>query len=169
MLCWLFFLPVTLVLGLRGPHHPQGHVHYKPKQDGPKLTQDSQLLHDVEHIQDDLNNVISEEYLKKMTPEELEFHYFKIHDFDNNTKLDGLEILQAIRHTFEHLKLGNNLEEQSENKKLNIETDFGYVVEMIDQVLAEDDVDKDGYLSYMEYVIGRQKDQSKKKKFIKNE
>lgn len=26
----------------------------------------------------------------------------RLHDFDNNTKLDGLEILHAIRHTLEH-------------------------------------------------------------------
>lgn len=28
--------------------------------------------------------------------------------------------------------------------------------------MAEDDLDNDGYLSYIEYVVGRQKDQSKK-------
>lgn len=27
------------------------------------------------------------------------FKIFRVHDFDNNTKLDGLEILQAIQHT----------------------------------------------------------------------
>lgn len=34
--------------------------------------------------------------------------------------------------------------------------------DLIDQVLAEDDLDNDGFLSYIEYVVGRQKDQSKK-------
>jgi hypothetical protein len=32
-------------------------------------------------------------------------------------------------------------------------------LELIDQVLEQDDIDKDGYLSYIEYVVGRQKDE----------
>jgi len=36
-------------------------------------------------------------------------------------------------------------------------------LELIDQVLEQDDIDKDGYLSYIEYVVGRQKDEHKKK------
>lgn len=34
-------------------------------------------------------------------------------------------------------------------------------LELIDQVLEQDDLDKDGYLSYIEYVVGRQKDEHK--------
>ena len=34
-------------------------------------------------------------------------------------------------------------------------------LELIDQVLEQDDIDKDGYLSYIEYVVGRQKDENK--------
>lgn len=33
---------------------------------------------------------------------------------------------------------------------------------LIDQVLLEDDTDNDGYLSYAEYVIGRQKEKDRK-------
>lgn len=33
-----------------------------------------------------------------MTEEELEFHYFKMHDYDNNNKLDGVEIGKALTH-----------------------------------------------------------------------
>lgn len=36
--------------------------------------------------------------------------------------------------------------------------------ELIDKVLAEDDLDNDGYLSYIEYVLGRQKDDHEMKK-----
>ncbi|KAF4523337.1 hypothetical protein B566_EDAN013524 [Ephemera danica] len=90
---------------LRGPHHPRGsaprHDHYTPQRGDAhptKLTQDTELLHDEEHIREDLGNLLTEEDTKKMSTEELEFHYFKLHDFDNNTKLDGLEILRAIQH-----------------------------------------------------------------------
>lgn len=37
-----------------------------------------------------------------MTEDELEFYYFQVHDIDKNSKLDGLEILQAIIHINEH-------------------------------------------------------------------
>ncbi|CAG7825372.1 unnamed protein product, partial [Allacma fusca] len=99
---------------IRGPHHPRSsrgntnhqHNHYVPhKQDGgvetgheeTKLTRDKQLLHDKEHIKEDLGEWAFQDG-KEMSPEEMEFHYFKTHDFDNNSMLDGLEILQAIQH-----------------------------------------------------------------------
>ena len=33
-----------------------------------------------------------------MTDEELQFHYFKLHDYDNNNMLDGIELVSAITH-----------------------------------------------------------------------
>lgn len=37
-----------------------------------------------------------------MTPLELAFHYFKLHDADKNQMLDGLELIQFIIHYAEH-------------------------------------------------------------------
>lgn len=39
--------------------------------------------------------------------------YFRLHDFDNNTKLDGLEILQAIHHT---IHKGDEDNEEKDNE-----------------------------------------------------
>ncbi|KAJ9597666.1 hypothetical protein L9F63_011468 [Diploptera punctata] len=160
--------------GMRGPHHPKGkvmsHHHYRPHRPvhdtSLKLTQDTELLHDTDHIREDLGEWVPNVDTHKMTPEELEFHYFKLHDFDNNTKLDGLEILQAIHHTVhyneEHNENGASDKETDVDKDKNTDQyDFNYFVELIDQVLEEDDLDKDGYLSYIEYVVGRQKDEHK--------
>lgn len=33
-----------------------------------------------------------------MTPQELQLHYFKMHDYDGNNLLDGLELATAITH-----------------------------------------------------------------------
>ena len=33
--------------------------------------------------------------------ETMEFHYFKLHDYDNNNKLDGLELGAAMTHYHE--------------------------------------------------------------------
>nr|CAD7418256.1 unnamed protein product [Timema poppensis] len=155
----------------RGPHHPRGgksftHQHYRPhKTDGeeaPKLTQDTDLLRDTDHIREDMGEWVTKEDTQKMTPEELEFHYFKLHDFDNNTKLDGLEILQAIHHTVhsESEEGAGDGEEKSADHQQR-QDDFQYFVDLIDQVLAEDDLDNDGYLSYVEYVVGRKKNEHK--------
>ncbi|KAJ8950984.1 hypothetical protein NQ318_006368 [Aromia moschata] len=138
----------------RGPHHPRGEKNRKKgiptKDTNEKLTEDAQLLHDKEHIQEHLEEVIPEPDLSNMTDEELEFYYFQVHDSDKNSKLDGLEILQAISHTGQHEYEddGNEIAEKPAD-------DFNYYVELIDQVLKEDDLDQDGYLSYSEYVGGR--------------
>ena len=34
----------------------------------------------------------------KLSEEEMQFHYFKVHDYDNNNKLDGIEIISALTH-----------------------------------------------------------------------
>ncbi|XP_046384149.1 multiple coagulation factor deficiency protein 2 homolog [Ischnura elegans] len=174
-------------LNMRGPHHPRSpevpspahHGHYqlhRPAQGAPsKITQDTKLLRDEEHIREDLEHLLPGEDTKKMSPEELEFYYFKLHDFDNNTKLDGLEILQAIQHVMhsseeqgepegskpeegQETVPGANLIEEAER----LDDDFSYFVELIDKVLEEDDLDNDGFLSYIEYVKGRKKDQIKR-------
>lgn len=95
-----------------------------------------------------------------MTEQEIEFHYFKVHDIDNNAKLDGLEILYAIQHTFHENRLANaERESSSENTRtMDYEDDLPWIVELVDRVLREDDLDHDGYLGYIEYVLGRQRD-----------
>ena len=36
--------------------------------------------------------------VKLDSDEAMEFHYFKLHDYDNNNKLDGLELAAAMTH-----------------------------------------------------------------------
>ena len=39
--------------------------------------------------------MIGDKDTAQMTPEELQFYYFKQHDYDNNNKLDGIELIQG--------------------------------------------------------------------------
>lgn len=39
-----------------------------------------------------------------MSPQELQLHYFKMHDYDGNSLLDGLELSTAITHV--HKEVG---------------------------------------------------------------
>lgn len=99
---------VFICVNCRGPHHPRGevvrhHVHYRPTRGtDQKLLQDKELLHDTAHLEEHLEEVIEKPDLSQMTDEELDFYYFQVHDTDKNSKLDGLEILQAIMHTDHH-------------------------------------------------------------------
>lgn len=52
---------------------------------------------------DHLDGVI-EKPEKDMTPQELQLHYFKMHDYDGNNLLDGLELATAITHV--HREVG---------------------------------------------------------------
>lgn len=150
--------------GFRGPHHPQStgsgsHHHYSP-QKNIKITQDTGLLQDATHLKEDMGSIGEQLDFSNMTEEEIEFHYFKVHDVDNNDKLDGLEILNAIQHTF-HKNEHHDPEPMSlaeKTKHVTYEDDLPWIVELIDKTLKEDDLDNDGYLVYAEYVLGRQRD-----------
>ncbi|KAG7198077.1 hypothetical protein KM043_018245 [Ampulex compressa] len=161
----LISLCIGVTSGFRGPHHPKSsvsHHHYVP-QSNIKLTQDTELLHDATHLKEDMGPMGEQLDFSKMTAQEIEFHYFKVHDVDNNTKLDGLELLHAIQHSFHE----NRLADVEQGKRdIEGEDDLPWIVGLIDKVLKEDDLDNDGYLGYIEYVIGRQRDrvaQSKRK------
>ena len=110
--------------------------------------------------------------IKNMTEEERDYHYFRLHDFDKNDLLDGLEVLKAMSHS--HAK--NNKDEEDPDQLE--ESSFDDMVVMIDkvneynihrisnnictlycQVLEKDDVNKDGFLSYSEFVAGRRREE----------
>ncbi|XP_023952886.2 multiple coagulation factor deficiency protein 2 homolog [Bicyclus anynana] len=140
----------------RGPHHPHGqhvvdhkHHHYKPIS-SESLTSDAKLLHDTKHLEEDTKSLTAEA-LAKMTPEELEFHYFSSHDYDKNSKLDGLEMLKAVYHTIEH-----SFPEPAEDDSIEpAASDMDTFIAIVDRTLQTDDTDGDGYVSYSEYRAAR--------------
>ncbi|CAG9583115.1 unnamed protein product [Danaus chrysippus] len=150
----IFFLPCLSGLR-RGPHHPHGqmplesHSHYKPKHSD-SLTKDTQLLHDAKHLEEDVK-VLTAEAIAKMTPEELEFHYFSAHDYDRNSLLDGLEMLKAVYHTIEHAAPDPEEDEDIEPESDNLEL----YIALVDKTLKSDDTNNDGYVSYAEYRAAR--------------
>uniref|UniRef100_A0A452UA62 Multiple coagulation factor deficiency 2, ER cargo receptor complex subunit n=1 Tax=Ursus maritimus TaxID=29073 RepID=A0A452UA62_URSMA len=58
---------------------------------------DKNTVHDQEHIMEHLEGVINKPEAE-MSPQELQLHYFKMHDYDGNNLLDGLELSTAITH-----------------------------------------------------------------------
>ncbi|XP_037774709.1 uncharacterized protein LOC119571469 [Penaeus monodon] len=49
-------------------------------------------------MKEEMPDYLTPETIKNMSPRELDYHYFKLHDFDENLRLDGLELLAALGH-----------------------------------------------------------------------
>ena len=103
------------------------------------------------HISEELEEFSSVD-VENMTEEERDYHYFRLHDFDKNNLLDGLEVFKALAHEHEN----ETISEDSDDD-LKSGGRFDDIVEMIDRVLEEDDTNKDGFLSYSEFAAGRRR------------
>ena len=97
--------------------------------------------HIKEHLKDEID--VKDENLND---EDLQFHYFKLHDSDNNNKLDGIELTNALTHYHD-----------DENSKGGQQKSYSddEIASMIDQILEEDDKDKDGYIDYAEFAASQ--------------
>ncbi|XP_034754300.1 multiple coagulation factor deficiency protein 2 [Etheostoma cragini] len=101
---------------------------------------DRNMVQDKDHIMEHLEGMIDKPE-KEMTPQELQLHYFKMHDYDGNNLLDGLELATAITHV--------HREERGENSQPLKEDDL---ISLIDDVLRDDDKNNDGYIDYAEFA-----------------
>ncbi|KAF6735257.1 Multiple coagulation factor deficiency-like protein 2 [Oryzias melastigma] len=101
---------------------------------------DKNIVQDQDHIMEHLEGVIDKPE-KDMTPQELQLHYFKMHDYDGNNLLDGLELATAITHVHK--------EEKGEHSQPMKEEDL---IALIDDVLKDDDKNNDGYIDYAEFA-----------------
>ncbi|KAB0385039.1 hypothetical protein E2I00_008758, partial [Balaenoptera physalus] len=100
---------------------------------------DKSTVHDQEHIMEHLEGVVNKPEAE-MSPQELQLHYFKMHDYDGNNLLDGLELSTAITHV--HKEEGNEQTPMNEDELINL----------IDGVLRDDDKNNDGYIDYAEFA-----------------
>ncbi|XP_068041622.1 multiple coagulation factor deficiency protein 2 isoform X1 [Anomalospiza imberbis] len=106
----------------------------------PNIRLDKNLVQDKEHILEHLEGVI-EKPESEMSPQELQLHYFKMHDYDGNNLLDGLELATAISHVHK--------EEGGEHTQVMKEEEL---ISLIDDVLRDDDKNNDGFIDYAEFA-----------------
>ena len=76
-----------------------------------------------------------------MSSTEVQFHYFHSHDTDRDKRLDGLELMQSVRHVDGEWADGHSASTMSEEN----------LIDIVDRILAEDDINKDGYVDYSEF------------------
>ncbi|GFN99084.1 multiple coagulation factor deficiency protein 2 like protein [Plakobranchus ocellatus] len=125
----------------------------------------SSEVHNADHILEHLQNVVATKKKEDMTEEELEFHYFKLHDYDNNNKLDGVEIGKALTHFHEEgqrepnhagQQSSESADHQGDKQKTEaLVIDDRHLTISIDSALATYDRNKDGYIEYFEFKIGK--------------
>uniref|UniRef100_A0A0B7A5J2 EF-hand domain-containing protein n=1 Tax=Arion vulgaris TaxID=1028688 RepID=A0A0B7A5J2_9EUPU len=135
-------------------HHGQQHQEQQPQEGhghrhhGKPLEFASEI-HNADHILEHLQKVVSTKSKDQMTEEELEFHYFKLHDYDNNNKLDGVEIGKALTHFHDE---NDEISDGSHHSRTYSDEE---IAEVIDAALLSDDLDGDGYVEYPEFMAAQ--------------
>ncbi|KAL3083004.1 hypothetical protein niasHS_010806 [Heterodera schachtii] len=118
-----------------GAEHQQQHAQFGGEQ-----------VKDEGHIKEHLEGKVDP--TAHMTPEQLQFHYFNMHDLDKNGKLDGIELIKAITH-FHQENASPGHQGASIPPPLPNENELE---NMIDSILREDDFNGDGYIDYGEFL-----------------
>lgn len=133
-----FQQPAAPGQGIHQPHQPHQNQ---------RVLHNPNLSQERDHIKDHLEVPID---TSGMSEQELQYHYFKMHDADNNNKLDGQELIKSLFHwhdsaNHEPGKTGHPVPEA----KLFTDEEL---VAMIDPILDQDDKNKDGFIDYPEFV-----------------
>ncbi|CAF0813782.1 unnamed protein product [Rotaria sp. Silwood1] len=107
-------------------------------------------VHDVEHIRHDLEGQINKPK-EEMTPEQQNFYYFKLHDSNNDNRLDGLEIVAAFDHAHQEENANNNNDTTGQTPPHHERLPDDELIRIVDDILKEEDLDRDGYINYEEF------------------
>ncbi|VDM56541.1 unnamed protein product, partial [Angiostrongylus costaricensis] len=100
---------------------------------------------DEQHIKEHLEGKVDP--TANMTPEQLQFHYFNMHDLDKNGRLDGVELIKAIT----HFHMENPGPQQNVHQPPLLPSELE-LESMIDSILRDDDFNSDGYIDYAEFL-----------------
>lgn len=86
-----------------------------------------------------------------MTPEEQNFYYFKLHDTNNDNHLDGLEVVAAFNHVHQEENQNNSTDAGDKPPAHQERMSDDELMRLVDDILKEEDADRDGYISYDEF------------------
>merc|ERR1711892_15462 len=115
------------------------------------------LAEEREHIK----SHIKDEYInaESLDDNSLLMQYFRKHDSDNNMKLDGLELLKALARMDEddhHHEEEDGGHPGPDGDVLPV-FDIKEIIPIVDTILREDDKNKDGYISWAEFISKQSK------------
>ncbi|XP_064603737.1 multiple coagulation factor deficiency protein 2 homolog [Liolophura sinensis] len=103
----------------------------------------------AEHIMEHLDGIMNKS-TADMSEQELQFYYFKLHDYNNDNKLDGLELTKAITHF--------HADDEDPNVVHQVKpfTDAD-ITGIVDVILKDDDLNDDGLIEYVEFVTAQER------------
>jgi len=125
--------------------HAHGHGH-----GGQQQVLHKDMKHEAAHMAEHMEVPID---TSNMSEQELQFHYFKMHDTDGNDKLDGCELVKSLIHW--HDSSNHDPKSGTPIPEAKIFKD-DELVNMIDPILDSDDRNKDGFIDYPEFVAAQQ-------------
>jgi len=131
------------------PQHG-GHQHQ------PKKVLHKNIKEEKDHMKEHMDVPID---TSNMSEQELQFHYFKMHDSDGNNKLDGCELVKSLIHWHDHSNHDKEAGKPLPEEKIFKDDEL---VNMIDPILATDDKNGDGFIDYKEFVLAQQAAASQK-------
>lgn len=85
-----------------------------------------------------------------MTNDQMQFHYFKLHDLDGNNMLDGIELIKAITHVHGGTSGGklnfmfSRISDPLDNGYQPPQMSDKELEDMVDSIMKEDDFNGDG-------------------------
>lgn len=135
---------------MQGGGQPVPHSHHgghAPQQ----ILNAAHIAQEKDHIKEHMEVPID---TSNMSEQELQFHYFKMHDADNNNKLDGCELIKSLIHWHEQGHADPNQAVPQEKGKVFKDDEL---VALIDPILSMDDSNGDGFIDYPEFVRAQQK------------
>ncbi|CAF1110444.1 unnamed protein product, partial [Brachionus calyciflorus] len=146
-------LLIVSILCVFGAYCHQGHHqdHQINQQNGQHNNQNSMMENiNKDHVLEHLDGVINKPK-DQMTIDEQNFYYFKLHDYDNNNMLDGLELVSAFAHNEEHnVNDPSNATQQQQQKPPRISDEE--LMKLIDGIMKDEDKNLDGYITYQEFL-----------------
>merc|ERR1712014_448835 len=117
-----------------------------------------------EHHGDDIKDFAKKDP-KDMDEQELRFYMFKQHDFDNDDRLDGIELLKNVmKHYDEKLEKYRRKRDEAagddekiakyeeKNKETQERMQEENVMKNVDEYMQRFDLNNDGYIDYAEYT-----------------
>lgn len=106
----------------------------------PHRAMDRNTVNNEEHLKEHLDGHVKQD--EKLSEEEMQFRYFKVHDYDSNNMLDGIELIKALTH-----------HHRSEGEEKRIPDDE--LLTTIDEILGDNDRNHDGYIDYAEFIVSQ--------------
>nr|ACO10982.1 Multiple coagulation factor deficiency protein 2 precursor [Caligus rogercresseyi] len=140
------------------PQQGQFQQQQQQQQPGQRRVLHREIKNEKDHMKEHMDVPID---TSNMFEQELQFHYFKMHDSDGNNKLDGCELVKSLIHWHDEANHDHNSGQAVPEAKIFKDDEL---LNMIDPILSTDDKNQDGYIDYPEFVLAQQAAQAKQGK-----